>query len=84
MMGNPFGPRSRASRRATTCLVLSASIAIAGCHPPQFVTQCVNTLNGELVQVVERGWGKKVRDAKGFEFWIDNKDPVWRCKDIIL
>lgn len=31
ILAMPKGPRFRATRRATACLVLSASIAIAGC-----------------------------------------------------
>ena len=34
IMAMPKGPRFRATRRATACLVLSASIAIAGCDGP--------------------------------------------------
>jgi hypothetical protein len=84
-MGECFAPRFRASHRARILgLGLTASIAfaLAGCTPTRPSTECVNSLSSERVRVIELGWGKRVRDSEGYEFWIDNDSPVWRCKDL--
>lgn len=48
----PKGPRSRASRRATVCLALSASIAIAGCSSSEAKPVAPKLLH---VSYVEKG-----------------------------
>lgn len=80
-MSDAFGPRFRASRRATLCLALSASIAIAGCESHLVGGECINTKTGERVAVIDdTGMWRKGVDSRGFEFSFRNTSKEWRCK----
>ena len=81
-MGDAFGPRPRASRRAMLrCLALSASVAIAGCGPDEReLSDCHNALTGAWVVVYSDTRQMPLMYEDGSEGVIDASGPEWRCE----